>query len=48
METIYGLKLLGPELKQLADYHTFIVLDLGEEIPTGYQKIPYHMVFDMK
>jgi hypothetical protein len=36
------------ELKQLTDYQTFIVLDLGEEIPTGYQKIPYHMVFDVK
>jgi hypothetical protein len=24
------------------------VLDLGEDIPTGYQKIPYHMVFDVK
>jgi hypothetical protein len=32
------------ELKQLTDYQTFIVLDSGEDIPTGYQKIPYHMV----
>jgi hypothetical protein len=48
METIYCQKLLGPELKKLADYHTFIVLDSGENIPTGYQKIPYHMVFDIK
>jgi hypothetical protein len=36
------------ELKQLTDYHTFIVLDSGEDIPTDYQKIPYHMVFDVK
>jgi hypothetical protein len=36
------------ELKQLTDYHTFIVLHSGEDIPTGYQKIPYHMVFDVK
>jgi hypothetical protein len=36
------------ELKQLPDYQTFIVLDSGEDIPTGYQKIPYHMVFDVK
>jgi hypothetical protein len=36
------------ELKQLTDYQTFIVLDSGEDIPTGYQKIPYHMVFDVK
>jgi hypothetical protein len=27
---------------------TFTLLDSGEDIPTGYQKIPYHMVFDVK
>jgi hypothetical protein len=32
------------ELKQLTDYQTFIVLDSREDIPTGYQKIPYYMV----
>jgi hypothetical protein len=36
------------ELKQLTDYQTFIVLDSGGDIPTGYQKIPYHMVFNVK
>jgi hypothetical protein len=36
------------ELKQLTDYQKFIWLDSGEDIPTGYQKIPYHMVFDFK
>jgi hypothetical protein len=36
------------ELKQLTDYQTFIGLDSGEDIPTGYEKIPYHMVFDVK
>ena len=36
------------ELKQLTDYQTFIVLDSGEDIPNGYQKIPYHMVFGVK
>jgi hypothetical protein len=36
------------ELKQLTDYQTFKVLDLGEDIRTGYQKIPYHMVFEVK
>jgi hypothetical protein len=36
------------ELKQLTDYQTFIVLDPREDIQTGYQKIPYHMVFDVK
>jgi hypothetical protein len=35
------------ELKQPTDYQTFIVLDSGEDIPTGYQKIPCHMVFDV-
>ena len=33
------------DLKQLTDYQTCIVLDSGEDILTGYQKIPYHMVF---
>jgi hypothetical protein len=36
------------ELKNFTDYQAFIVLDSGEDIPTGYQKIPYHMVFDVK
>jgi hypothetical protein len=36
------------ELKQLTDYQTFIVLHSGEDIPTGYQKISYHMIFDIK
>jgi hypothetical protein len=36
------------ELRQFTEYQTFIVLDTGEDIPTGYQKIPYHMVFDVK
>jgi hypothetical protein len=36
------------ELKQLTEYETFIVLDSGEDIPKGYQKIPYHIVCDVK
>jgi hypothetical protein len=36
------------ELKQLTDYQTFTILDSEEDIPTGYQKIPFHMVFDVK
>ena len=36
------------ELKQLTDYQTFIVLDSRENIPKEYQKIPYHIVFDVK
>jgi hypothetical protein len=47
METSYG-KTINTELKQFTDYQTFIVLNSGEDIPTGYQKIPFHMVFDVK
>jgi hypothetical protein len=36
------------ELNQLTDYHIFIVLDKGEDVPNGYQKIPYHIVFNVK
>jgi hypothetical protein len=36
------------EVKQLTDSQTFIVIHSGNDIPTGYQKIPYHMVFDVK
>jgi hypothetical protein len=36
------------ELKQLTDYQIFIVLDSGEDILACYQKISYHMVFDVK
>jgi hypothetical protein len=36
------------EFKQRTDDETFIVLDSGEDIPNGYQKIPYHIVFDVK
>jgi hypothetical protein len=36
------------ELKQLTDYQTFIVLDSGEDIPKGYQKIPYYVIFYIK
>jgi hypothetical protein len=32
------------ELKQLSDYETLNVLDSGEDIPKGYQKILYHIV----
>jgi hypothetical protein len=36
------------ERKRLIDYQKFIVLDSGEDIPTGYQKISCQMVFDVK
>jgi hypothetical protein len=35
-------------LKQLKDYETFIGLDSGNDIPTVYQKVHYHMIFDVK
>ena len=39
---------MGTELKQLTDYQIFIVIDSGESIPNWCQKIPYHIVFDVK
>jgi hypothetical protein len=36
------------DLKQLTEYQTCRGLDSGEDIPTGYHKIPYHMDFDIK
>jgi hypothetical protein len=33
---------------QLTDYYTFIVLDSEEDILTGHQDIPYHIVSDVK
>ena len=34
------------ELKQLTDYQTFIIPDPGGNIPRGYPKIPYYIVFE--
>ena len=42
------LDAIKKELKQLNEYQTFKLLDKGELPPTGYQKIPYHIVFDVK
>jgi hypothetical protein len=42
------LEAIKTYLEQLTDYLTSIVQYSGEDIPTGYQKIPYHMVFDVK
>jgi hypothetical protein len=36
------------ELKQLTDYDNFIALASVEDIPMEYQKIQYHIVFDVK
>jgi hypothetical protein len=34
--------------KKVVDYQIFIEIDSGENIPSGYQKITYHSVFDVK
>ena len=44
----YWQKAIDKELKQLNDYNTFRVLKLWEKPPPEYQKIPYHIVFDVK
>ena len=36
------------ELNQLNEYQTFRRLKPGEKLPTSYQRIPYHIVFDVK
>ena len=36
------------ELKQINDYETFIVLEDNEAMPTGYKRIPYHCIYDVK
>ena len=36
------------EIDQLQEYDTFQDLGLGAPIPEGYQKIPCHMVYDVK
>ena len=41
-------KAIQKELKQLNDYNTFRKLEPGEKPPPDYQKIPYHIVFDVK
>ena len=36
------------ELKQISNYNTFTILEPGEATPSGYQRIPYHIIFDVK
>jgi hypothetical protein len=48
METSYGKKLLRQSLSNLLTIRHSEYYIQGEDIPTGYQKIPYHMVFDVK
>jgi hypothetical protein len=40
MKTSYDNKTLR-KLEQLPEYQIFIVLDPGEDIPPGFQKIPH-------
>ena len=42
------LDAIKKELSQLNEFHTFKVLKEGEKPPSGYQQIPYHIVFDVK
>ena len=39
---------INKELDSINEFETFRVLDEGEEIPEGYVKIPYHLIFDCK
>lgn len=34
------------EIESINKHKTFIVLENHEPLPAGYQKIPYHMIFD--
>ena len=36
------------EVKSINDHETFIVLEDHQPLPKGYEKIPYHFVFDAK
>ena len=39
---------INTELKQINDYETFIVLEDHEVMPSGYKRIPYHCIYDVK
>ena len=43
-----GSWIIKTKLKKHTDYQTFIAPDSGENIPSGYQKNPYHIVCDVK
>ena len=36
------------EIESINKHKTFIVLENHDPLPPGYQKIPYHMIFDAK
>jgi hypothetical protein len=39
---------IGKELLQIDEYETFRLLDDDEYLPAEFQKIPYHLVFNVK
>ena len=39
---------MDKEIMSINDFKTFRVLTEGEELPEGYTRIPYHIVFDVK
>ena len=39
---------MDKEIMSINDFKTFRVLAEGEELPEGYTRIPYHIVFDVK
>ena len=39
---------MDKEIISINDFKTFRVLAEGEELPEGYTRIPYHIVFDVK
>ena len=41
-------KAMNSEVKSINKHQTFIILEEDELLPEGYQKIPYHYVFDAK
>ena len=41
-------KAINAEYGQIRDYKTFRRMKKGESMPPGYQRIPYHCVFDVK
>jgi hypothetical protein len=36
------------EMLKQAEYKTFMDKGVGEEVPTGYKKLQYHMLYDFK
>ena len=39
---------MDKEIGSINTFKIFIILEENEHIPTGYKRIPYHMIFDVK